>query len=49
MLALHSPNRLADAEMTAGLARQLDVAVDAEFGLDPLVLDQPDGLDPARP
>ena len=47
MLALHSPNRLAEAEMTAGLGGSSTVAVDAELGLDPVVLDQPDRLDPA--
>ena len=47
MLALHSPKRLAEAEIDRGLARQLDVLVDAEIGLHPLVLDEPDRLDPA--
>ena len=46
MLALHSPNRLADAEIDRRFGRQLDVAVDAELGLDPLVLDQTNRLDP---
>ena len=47
MLALHSPNRLADAAITAGFVGSSTSRSMLELGLDPLVLDQADGLDPA--
>ena len=49
MLALHSPNRLAEAEITAGLGGSSTLAVDAELGLDPLVLAPGGWPRPGRP
>ena len=49
MFALHSPKRLAEAEITAGLAGSSHRAVHAELGLHPLVLAPGGSPPPGRP